>query len=98
MCDFLSVLINKDADKELKIWVGDLRSHSATVEQHKLSHDEYCEVEWINTNEKYLTVRVGPDDTAKGHTENWYRSIILSKWKDRDEFLAYCLEFATVCS
>ena len=94
MCDFLSVLINKDADKELKIWVGDLRSHSATVEQHKLSHDVYCEVEWTNEDEKYLTVRVGQDDTEKGHTENWYRSIILSQWKNRNDFIIHCLKFS----
>ncbi len=90
MCDFLSVLINKDCDKELKIYVGDLRSHSETVKQHGLKPGDYREVEWTGENENTLVVRTEPED----HPKNWYRSIILASWPDRSSFLDYCLKFA----
>lgn len=88
MCDFLSVLVNKDCDSDMKIYVGDLRSHSYTAELHRLKPGTYREVEWTNDGENTLRVRIELDD----HPENWYRACILAKWPSRAHLIEYCLK------
>ena len=89
MCDFLSVLINPDCDKELKIYVDDLRSHSETVAAHKLKPEQYREVEWTADTEKSLSVRCLPTDGD--HDENWYRACILAEFPTRKQLIKHCL-------
>ncbi len=89
MCDFLSVLINPDCDKHLKIYPGDLKSHSNGAEIHKLKPGQYREVEWTADDEKSLSVRCLPDDGD--HSENWYRACILAKFPTRKKLIHHCL-------
>ena len=64
MCDFLSVVISKDCET---IYIGDLRSHSATAAQHKLKPGTYREVEWTGEDEKFLRVRLSQAFHIRAH-------------------------------
>jgi hypothetical protein len=83
MCEFLSVCISIDTRR---IYVGNLRSHSYTVEFHGLAPETYREIEWTGEDEKSLEVRVPPGDSPAR-----YVAAILSKYPTRNDLLQYCL-------
>ena len=83
MCDFVSGII-REKDEEILIY--DFWSHKETAEFFKLKGEMYREFEWTGEEESSLRVRI-PDEHYKD--ENWYRSLILSKFKNRSELLKY---------
>jgi len=78
MCEFLSFLTNKEG----RVWVGDLHSHSGVAAGYGLKPGTYREAEWTGEEEKHLTVR-----TEDGERENEYRAAILALYPTRAALL-----------
>ncbi|MHB8096025.1 MAG: hypothetical protein ACYDEI_00005, partial [Erysipelotrichaceae bacterium] len=98
MCDFVSGII-REKDEEILIY--DFKSHFETASFFGLKGEEYREFEWTGEDEDSLIVRVKnnsdiplrPLNTSNKNeifkNENWYRSIILSKFPKRIDLLKY---------
>lgn len=71
MCQYLSFLTNKEG----KVWVGYLNSHSGVAAAYNLAPGTYREAEWTGEDEHSLGVRV-----EDGENENEYRAAILAKY------------------
>jgi len=78
MCEFLSFLTNREG----RVWVGDLHSHSGVAAGYGLKPGTYREAEWTGEEEKHLTVR-----TEDGENENEYRAAILALYPTRAALL-----------
>ena len=91
MCEFISVSVNPDCDKKLKIWAaGNFTSHSETAKIHRLKPDTYREVEWTKEDDgASLVVRTIPKED---HEPNWYKACILAEFPTRTDLISWCLE------
>jgi len=91
MCNFISGYISHSGQI---VWPGDLWSHCACEEIHKLGPKlrglrPPWPLEWTeNDHGESLTIRVGE---VCARDEAWYKVKILRRWKTREEFLVWAI-------